>query len=425
MSEFNESKELFKEAKRYLAGGVNSPARAYDPFPIFMEKAEGTKIYSTKGKKFIDYSLAFGPQIVGHKHPKVKEKVLDQIEKGWAFGTSTELETKVAKKIVNRYNSIDKIRTVNTGTEATMTAIRLARGYTGRDKIVKFEGGYHGSHDSVLVKAGSGASTHGAPDSPGVPKDLAKETIVAPWNNKEKIKEIFKKEGDNIAAIIAEPIFGNAGCIPPSDGFLDLLRDLTKENDSLLILDEVITGFRVSKSGAQGYFDIDPDITTLGKIAGGGFPIGILGGHEEVMSEVSPEGDVYQAGTFSGNPVTMAGSLATLEVLEEENVIEEANENGEKIRAKLRQELNEYPTLVQGISSMFSFFLTNQETVRSYNDVQECDFDLYEKFHRELAKKGTYFPPSQYEISFVSHKHTEEEIDQTVDSIKKVLEKIT
>ncbi|PTD93703.1 glutamate-1-semialdehyde-2,1-aminomutase [archaeon SCG-AAA382B04] len=421
---FENSKDLFEWSKKYLVGGVNSPARAYDPFPIFMKKAKGSKIYDKDGNEYLDYSLAFGPQILGHTHPEVKEKAKEALEKGWALGTATEAEGKLAKKITNQFSSIDKLRIVNTGTEATMSAIRLARGYTDKDKIIKFDGGYHGSHDSVLVKAGSGASTHGAPDSPGVPADLAKHTIVVPWNDKEAIKEVFKKEGENIAALISEPIFGNTGCIPPKNNFIKFLRDITEENNSLLILDEVITGFRVARGGAQEIFDVEADITTLGKIAGGGFPIGIFGGKEKIMSELSPQGEVYQAGTFSGNPLTVAGGLATLEVQEKQNVIPKANKNGEKIRKMLKEETKELDTTIQGTSSMFSLFLTQKDEVLNYSDVQESDFEKYQKMHRELAKKGIYFPPSQYEVAFLSYKHTDEEIKQTVSKIKTVLENL-
>lgn len=421
---FENSEDLFEWSKKYLVGGVNSPARAYDPFPIFMKKAEGSKIYDVDGNEYIDYSLAFGPQILGHAHPEVKKKAKKALEEGWALGTATEAEAKLAKKIINRFSSIDRLRIVNTGTESTMSAIRLARGFTGKDKIIKFDGGYHGSHDSVLVKAGSGASTHGAPDSPGVPKDLAKHTIVVPWNNKEAVEEAFNKEGDNIAAIISEPIFGNTGCIPPKNDFIEFLREITKENNSILILDEVITGFRVSRGGAQELFDVEADLTTLGKIAGGGFPIGVFGGKEEIMSELSPEGDVYQAGTFSGNPLTVAGGLATLEVQENENVIKKANQKGKKLRKLLKEKTSEFESKVQGISSMFSLFLTEKDEVLNYSDVQKSDFKKYQKMHRELAKKGIYFPPSQYEVAFLSYKHSDEEIQKTVEKIKETLESL-
>ncbi len=417
--EFKNSENLFKWSKNYLVGGVNSPARAYEPFPIFMERAEGSKLCDVDGNKYIDYSLAFGPQILGHAHPRVKEKAKEAIENGWALGTATQPEGELAKRIINKFSSIDKLRIVNTGTEATMSAIRLARGYTDKDKIIKFNGGYHGAHDSVLVKAGSGASTHGAPDSPGVPKDLAKNTIVVPWNDKDAVEEVFEKEGEDIAGIISEPIFGNTGCIPPKNNFLQFLRDITNENNSLLILDEVITGFRVSMSGAQEFYGIEPDLTTLGKIAGGGFPIGIFGGKKEIMSELSPEGDVYQAGTFSGNPLTVAGGLATLDILEEEN------KRGKEMRQLLREETQEFNTRIQGVSSMFSLFLTKKDKIENYSDVQKSDFEKYQKMHRELAKKGVYFPPSQYEVAFLSYKHTGEEIKQTVSKIKSVLEKIS
>ncbi|WGI17615.1 glutamate-1-semialdehyde 2,1-aminomutase [Methanonatronarchaeum sp. AMET-Sl] len=423
MNGFKRSRELFDRSKDVLVGGVNSPARSYSPFPIFMEDAEGSKIYDVDGNEYIDYSLAFGPQIFGHKHPKIKQAVERQLERGWAYGTSTEGEVELAEMVVDCFDSIDKVRTVNTGTEATMSAIRLARGYTGRDQVVKFTGGFHGAHDSVLVEAGSGASTHGAPDSPGVPKDLAEKTSVLPWNDHEAVKELFEEIGGEIAGVISEPVFGNAGCIPPKNGFLELLRDLTHDNDSLLIFDEVITGFRVSMGGAQEKFDIKPDLTTLGKIVGGGFPIGMFGGDSEIMSHLSPEGDVYQAGTFSGNPVTTTASIQALKTLDNDNVIEKANKKGNKIRERLRGELDGYPVRIQGLSSMFSIFLREQE-VNDYDDIVECDFEKYNELHRELARMGVYLPPSQYEICFISYVHSDQEIDETVHKIAMALEKV-
>ncbi len=422
MERFEKSEERFEEAKKYFVGGVNSPARAYDPFPIFMERGEGNKLVDIQGNEFIDYSLAFGPMIFGHVHPKLKEKVVEQIEKGWAFGTPCEDGIEFGRRLVERFGSIDKVRLVNTGTEATMSAIRLARGYTGRDKIVKFSGGFHGAHDSVLIEAGSGASTHGSPDSLGVPEDFAKHTIVVPWNDEEKMKKVFEEKGDEIACIIAEPITGNYGCIPPEPNFLNLLRDLTEANGSLLIFDEVITGFRVSSGGAQEHFGIEPDLTTLGKIGGGGFPIGIFGGREDIMEEVSPSGDVYQAGTFSANPVVVSAGIQALKILEEENVIEKANRKGEELRSKLREGLAGEDVLVQGISSMFSLFLTDQDEVKNKQDVKRCDLEGYNDLHRELAKRGVYFPPSQFETSFLTHLHTEEDLERTVEAVERSLE---
>ncbi|RZN63311.1 glutamate-1-semialdehyde 2,1-aminomutase [Methanonatronarchaeum sp. AMET6-2] len=423
MDDFRRSKELFMRSQDCLVGGVNSPARSYSPFPIFMEDSEGSKIYDVDGNEFIDYSLAFGPQIFGHRHPRIKQAVERQLERGWAFGTSTEKEIELAELVSRHYPSIDKLRVVNTGTEATMSAIRLARGYTGRDKIVKFEGGFHGAHDSVLVQAGSGASTHGAPDSPGVPRELAEKTIVLPWNDKERIKGVFEEIGGEIACVIAEPVFGNAGCIPPKNGFLELIRDLTREYGSLFVLDEVITGYRVSMGGAQELFGLEPDLTTLGKIAGGGYPIGMFGGQQEIMNHLSPEGDVYQAGTFSGNPVTTAASVEAIKLLEDDNVIEKANNKGREIRSKLSEAVSGLPVNIQGLSSMFSIFLTDQE-VMDYSDIQKCDFEAYTEFHREMAKNGVYLPPSQYELCFISYVHSEEEIENTADVVGEVLEKV-
>lgn len=424
MEEFNRSRELHKKSRDILVGGVNSPARAYEPFPISMQEGKGSKIYDLDGNEFIDYSLAFGPLILGHKHPGIKERVEKQLEKGWAFGTSTEIEARFGEELVGRFESIDKVRLVNTGTEATMSAIRLARGYTGRGKILKFNGGFHGAHESVLIQAGSGASTHGTPDSSGVPKDFAKSTIVVPWNDKEAVEEVFKKEGESIACVIAEPILGNTGCIPPEKDFLGFLGDVTEEYASLLLFDEVITGFRVSPGGAQEFFDISPDLTTLGKIAGGGFPIGILGGRKDIMDRLSPEGPVYQAGTFSGNPITVAAGLESLKILEEENVIEKANDKGEKLRNLLEKKLEGFDVKVQGISSIFSIFLTEQEKISNKKDVKECDLDLYDDLHLKLAEKGIYFPASQFEVCFLSYKHADRELKKTVEAVKTSLEEL-
>lgn len=410
------SRNLFNEAQKHLVGGVNSPARSYDPYPIFMERARGSKIYDVEGKEYTDYSLAFGPMLLGHAHPDVVKAAKQRIEDGWALGTSTEGEIEFAKRVKKHFDSIDRIRTVNTGTEATMSAVRLARGYTGRDKILKFDGGFHGAHDSVLVKAGSGAATHGAPDSPGVPKDLAQHTIVAQWNDEASVRRAFGKHGDDIACVITEPVFGNYGCIPPKDGFLEFLRDITEDFWSLLIFDEVITGFRVSMGGAQEHYGVTPDLTTLGKVAGGGFPIGMFGGRGDIMDDLSPHGDVYQAGTFSGNPLSVAGALASLDVLENEDVIETAAERGEYLRARLAEELEGESAHVQGLKSMFSVLLRDGPAVNK-GDIDECRFAEYDQLHLELAKRGVYFPPSQYETVFTSAAHTTEELDETADAV--------
>lgn len=414
------SRELFEEAQKHLVGGVNSPARSYEPHPIFMERGEGSKIYDVDGNEYVDYSLAFGPMILGHAHPTVVERVRERVGDGWALGTATEGETELARRVEGHFPSMDRLRIVNTGTEATMSAIRLARGYTGRDKVLKFNGGFHGAHDSVLVKAGSGAATHGAPDSPGVPVDLAKHTVVAEWNDESSVRRAFGEHGDDIACVITEPVFGNYGCIPPEDGFLKFLREITEDFWSLLIFDEVITGFRVSTGGAQERFGVTPDLTTLGKVAGGGFPVGMFGGRGEIMEDLSPSGDVYQAGTFSGNPVTVEGALATLDVLDEENAVELAAEKGGYLRNALSEELEGQEAHVQGVASMFSLLLRDGPAVNKA-DVDGCDTGRYDRLHLELAKRNVYFPPSQYETVFVSAAHGEEELRETAEAVSRAL----
>lgn len=339
---------------------------------------------------------------------------------GWALGTATEGETELARRVEGHFPSMDRLRIVNTGTEATMSAIRLARGYTGRDKVLKFNGGFHGAHDSVLVKAGSGAATHGAPDSPGVPVDLAKHTVVAEWNDESSVRRAFGEHGDDIACVITEPVFGNYGCIPPEDGFLKFLREITEDFWSLLIFDEVITGFRVSTGGAQERFGVTPDLTTLGKVAGGGFPVGMFGGRGEIMEDLSPSGDVYQAGTFSGNPVTVEGALATLDVLDEENAVELAAEKGGYLRNALSEELEGQEAHVQGVASMFSLLLRDGPAVNKA-DVDGCDTGRYDRLHLEMAKRDVYFPPSQYETVFVSAAHGEEELRETAEAVSRAL----
>lgn len=418
------SRELFEEAKEHLVGGVNSPARSYEPYPIFMERAEGSRIYDVEGEEYLDYSLAFGPMLLGHAHPDVVERVVERIRDGWALGTSTRGEVELAERVKGFFPSIDRVRMVNTGTEATMSAVRLARGFTGRDKVLKFDGGFHGAHDSVLVKAGSGAATHGAPDSPGVPRELAEHTIVIDWNDESSVRRAFGEHGDDIACVIAEPIFGNYGCIPPKEGFLEFLRDITEDFWSLLVFDEVITGFRVSTGGAQELYDVEPDLTTLGKVAGGGFPIGMFGGRADVMDDLSPSGDVYQAGTFSGNPVTVAGALSTLEVLEREGAVERAAEKGRYLRGSLEDELGDRGVHVQGVASMFSL-LTKSGPAVDKGDIDECDLEMYDELQLQLAKRGVYFPPSQYETVFVSSAHTEEELDETVEAVSGALKVVS
>jgi glutamate-1-semialdehyde 2,1-aminomutase len=416
------SEELFNEAKRYLVGGVNSPVRAMKPYPFFTARAEGARLYDVDGNSYIDYCLAYGPLILGHAYPKVVEAVKEQLEKGSAYGTPTELELEFAKRIVKAVPSAEMVRFVNTGTEATMAAIRLARGVTGRKKIVKFEGAFHGAHDYVLVKAGSGATTHGVPTSAGIPEETTSNTLLAPFNDEAAIERLFKEQGEEIAAVILEPIIGNAGCILPKDGYLKFLREVTSEAGAMLIFDEVITGFRLCLGGAQEYYGVTPDITTLGKIAGGGLPIGIITASREVMENFSPVGKVYQAGTFNGNPLSMAAGLATIEELEKGEVYRKLEELGKRIRRGLEEVSQDagFETKVYGVASMFQMYFAGSE-VYDYTSALKANAELFLRYQQEMLRRGVFIPPSQYECNFLSYAHSKEEIDYTLEKAEEVL----
>ena len=416
------SEELFNEAKRYLVGGVNSPVRAMKPYPFFTARAEGARLYDVDGNSYIDYCLAYGPLILGHAYPKVVEAVKEQLEKGSAYGTPTELELEFAKRIVKAVPSAEMVRFVNTGTEATMAAIRLARGVTGRKKIVKFEGAFHGAHDYVLVKAGSGATTHGVPTSAGIPEETTSNTLLAPFNDEAAIERLFREQGEEIAAVILEPIIGNAGCILPKDGYLKFLREVTAEAGAMLIFDEVITGFRLCLGGAQEYYGVMPDITTLGKIAGGGLPIGIITASREIMENFSPVGKVYQAGTFNGNPLSMAAGLATIEELERGEVYRKLEELGRRMRRGLEEVSQDagFETKVYGVASMFQMYFTGEE-VYDYTSALKANAELFLRYQQEMLRRGVFIPPSQYECNFLSYAHGEEEIDYTLEKAEEVL----
>jgi len=416
------SEELFNEAKRYLVGGVNSPVRAMKPYPFFTARAEGARLYDVDGNSYIDYCLAYGPLILGHAYPKVVEAVKEQLDKGSAYGTPTELELEFAKRIVKAVPSAEMVRFVNTGTEATMAAIRLARGVTGRKKIVKFEGAFHGAHDYVLVKAGSGATTHGVPTSAGIPEETTSNTLLAPFNDEAAIERLFKEQGEEIAAVILEPIIGNAGCILPKDGYLKFLREVTSEAGAMLIFDEVITGFRLCLGGAQEYYGVTPDITTLGKIAGGGLPIGIITASREVMENFSPVGKVYQAGTFNGNPLSMAAGLATIEELEKGEVYRKLEELGKRIRRGLEEVSQDagFETKVYGVASMFQMYFAGSE-VYDYTSALKANAELFLRYQQEMLRRGVFIPPSQYECNFLSYAHSKEEIDYTLEKAEEVL----
>ncbi|MBU2560101.1 glutamate-1-semialdehyde 2,1-aminomutase [archaeon] len=414
------SEELFEQSKKYLVGGVNSPVRAMKPYPFFTKRGAGCRIFDEDGRSYIDYCLAYGPLILGHAYPRVVEAVKAQIENGSAYGTPTELELNFAKKVTQALPSAEMVRFVNTGTEATMGAIRLARGYTGKNKIIKIEGAFHGAHDYVLVKAGSGATTHGMPTSAGVPEDTTKNTIIVPFNDESAMENALKDE--DIAALIIEPIIGNAGCIMPKDGYLKFLREATADNGTLLIFDEVITGFRLAYGGAQEHFGVLPDITTLGKILGGGLPIGAITASREIMENMAPLGKVYQAGTFNGNPLSMAAGLAALKALEDGSVYEKVNSLGDRMRKGLADITKDIgvESRIYGIASMFQMYLTGMDVV-DYQTALKADKDTFLKLQQELLKNGVFFPPSQYECNFISYAHGEGEIDETLSKIEESL----
>ncbi len=414
------SSELFKKAKDLIPGGVNSPvraAKAVDAEPLFIQKGQGCYIWDADGNRYIDYVCSWGPLILGHAYPAVLEAIKEVIQNGTSFGAPTELEVKMAEMITEMIPSVEMVRMVNSGTEATMSAIRLARAYTGREKIIKFDGCYHGHSDSLLVAAGSGVATFGIPGSPGIPEDIAKHTISLPYNNLSSVKEVFDRIGNQIAAVIVEPIAGNMGVVLPEDGFLKGLRDITEKYGALLIFDEVITGFRVSSGGAQQLFGIQPDLTCLGKIIGGGFPVGAYGGKKEIMRHISPEGDVYQAGTLSGNPVAMAAGVATLRVLKDKSVYQELERKGKILFDGIKEKAKEkgIAVTVNWIGSMGSVFFTDQK-VTDFNSVKKSDTDKFKKFYKEMLSNGIYLAPSPFEAIFVSYAHTDEALEYTVEA---------
>jgi glutamate-1-semialdehyde 2,1-aminomutase len=421
------SKILYEKAQKLMPGGVNSPVRAFKPYPFFTAYAKGSKLYDVDGNVYIDYCLAYGPLILGHAHPRIIEAVKEQLEKGTMYGTPTEGEVKLAELIIDAVPCVEMIRLVNTGTEATMHAIRAARGYTGRDKIVKFEGCYHGAHDYVLVKAGSGVTTFGAPTSLGVPEDTVRNTIVLPFNDLESFEKAIQQNRDEIAAVIIEPVIGNAGVILPKDGYLQEIRKITEEEGIVLIFDEVITGFRLALGGAQEYYGVIPDMATLGKIIGGGFPIAAYGGKREIMELVSPLGKIYQASTFSGNPISVTAGLTTLNILlENKDAIYESLERaGNKIKRGLLDIVEDVGITAQinGIASMFQIFFTDHP-VLNYEDARRSDKDRFMQYQRQLMKRGVFIPPSQFETCFISTAHTDEDLTKTLEAMESAIRAI-
>lgn len=426
MTETSTSKSLFARAKNFIPGGVNSPVRAFKAVggnPIFINRADGPYIYDEDGNEYIEFINSWGPMILGHNHPLIREAVIKAMENGTSFGAPTAREVEMAELITQMVPSVEKVRMVNSGTEATMSAIRVARGYTGKDKFIKFEGNYHGHGDSFLIAAGSGAVTMGNPDSPGVTKGTAKDTLLAPFNDMEAVKQVVEANKDEIAAIILEPVAGNMGCVLPAPGFLEGLRELCDEKGIILIFDEVMTGFRLAKGGAQQYLGVKPDMTTLGKIIGGGMPVGAYGGRKEIMDYVSPEGPVYQAGTLSGNPIAMAAGLAILNHLNQTPEVYASLENiGATIVNGIKESLISLglPFTVNHIGSMYSLFFTKQK-VTDFESAKTSDTIVFGKYFQEMLKRGIYLAPSQYESLFLSTALRDSHIDQFLSANEKAL----
>ncbi|KAA6448724.1 glutamate-1-semialdehyde 2,1-aminomutase [Bacillus swezeyi] len=428
MRSYEKSKAAFEEAKRVMPGGVNSPVRAFKSVnmdPIFMERGKGSKIYDIDGNEYIDYVLSWGPLILGHSNEKVVSGIQKTAEHGTSFGAPTKVETELAELVIDRVPSIEIVRMVSSGTEATMSALRLARGYTGRNKIVKFEGCYHGHGDSLLIKAGSGVATLGLPDSPGVPESIAKNTITVPYNDLESMKLVFQEYGDDIAGVIVEPVAGNMGVVPPVKGFLEGLRELTETYGALLIFDEVMTGFRVDYNCAQGYFGVTPDLTCLGKVIGGGLPVGAYGGKAEIMEKIAPSGPIYQAGTLSGNPLAMTAGLETLKQLTPDSY-REFSRKADRLEKGISEAAgrNGIPHTFNRAGSMIGFFFTN-EPVINYDTAKQSDLNLFADYYKGMADEGVFLPPSQFEGLFLSTAHTEEDIEHTITAAERVFSQIS
>ncbi|WP_089760716.1 glutamate-1-semialdehyde 2,1-aminomutase [Halarsenatibacter silvermanii] len=428
MMMFERSREEYERACQYLPGGVNSPARSFSSVreePVFIERAEGSKVYDIDGNEYIDFVSSWGPMLFGHCQEDVIEAVSEQLDKGTSFGAPTIVETEMAEEIADLIPTVDRVRMVNSGTEATMSAVRLARGYTGRDKIIKFTGNYHGHGDSFLIKAGSGPATLGLPDSPGVPEDLASLTISVPYNDEEAIQKVFEKEGDDIAAVILEPVAANMGVVPPQPGFLEFLRRITSEEGAVLIFDEVMTGFRVAAGGAQEYYEVEPDLTCLGKIIGAGFPVGAFGGKAEIMDEVAPKGPVYQAGTLSGNPLAMTAGLEMMKLIQQEGVYEELKNKSDYLREgmeELKREID-LPLSINQVGSLLSLFFTDERVV-DYETATSSDTELYAEYFQNMLRGGIYIAPSQFEAMFVSAAHSREELDETLEVMEASLKEL-
>lgn len=418
------SEDLYQRAQKRIPGGVNSPVRAFNGVggtPVFFQKGQGAYVYDEDDQRYVDYVGSWGPMIIGHSHPAVLDAIREQMDLGLSFGAPTEIEIDMAEKVCELVPSMDMVRMVSSGTEATMSAIRLARGFTKRDKIVKFEGCYHGHSDSLLVKAGSGALTLGIPNSPGVPADLAQHTVTLQYNDIENVKQCFAEIGDQVACIIVEPVAGNMNCIPPVEGFLETLREVCDESGAVLIFDEVMTGFRVALGGAQEKFNIKPDLTTLGKVIGAGMPVGAFGGRRDIMEHIAPLGAVYQAGTLSGNPIAMTAGLTALNLISEPGFHETLTAKSEKLMQSLKVAADEagVPFHSVSVGGMFGFFFTDADRITSFAEMQACDAEKFKKFFHLMLQEGVYFAPAAFEAGFISQAHTDEDIAFTIAAAKK------
>ncbi len=412
------SEKLFAQAQKVIPGGVNSPVRACRSVgtePVFIQRAEGSRLFDADGNAYIDYVGSWGPMILGHRHPEVIAAIQKVLDRGTSFGAPTDLEIELAEMVIEAVPSVEMVRMVNSGTEATMSAIRLARGFTGRDLLIKFDGCYHGHADTLLVAAGSGVATLGIPGSPGVPEAFVQNTLSLPYNDAERVTDVVSKKGDEIAAIIVEPVAGNMGLVPPEPGFLETLRDLTHDHGIILIFDEVMTGFRVAYGGAQALYNLMPDLTCMGKIIGGGLPVGAYGGKKEIMKKVAPEGPVYQAGTLSGNPLAMAAGIGTLRCLQQPEFYETLETRSAMLEAGIRKAIGKagLPAVTNRVGSMLGLFFT-EKRVSSFADAQRSDLAMFSKYFKRMLERGIYLAPSQYEALFVSSAHSEGDIQETI-----------
>jgi glutamate-1-semialdehyde 2,1-aminomutase len=425
---YNKSQSLYERALQIIPGGVNSPVRACQSVgadPLFIDRADGCLIYDVDGNRYIDYIGSWGPMILGHRHPAVVEAIKAVLERGTSFGAPTDLEIQLAEMVIDAVASVDVVRMVNSGTEASMSAIRLARGVTGRDLVIKFDGCYHGHADTLLVAAGSGVATLGIPGSPGVPQDLARHTLSLPYNDIEAVQQVLEEKGDQVACVIIEPVAGNMGLVPPVAGFLESLRALTEKHGVILIFDEVMTGFRVAYGGAQTLYGIRPDLSCFGKVIGGGLPVGAYGGKKEIMSQIAPQGSVYQAGTLSGNPIAMMAGIATLEQLKKEGVYQSLAEKSSRLAAGLAEAARKagIAARVDHVGSMLGMFFTDRK-VTDFEAAKTCDLERFSAFYQGMRQAGIYLAPSQFEVLFLSAAHSDEHIDATISAAQQVLENL-